>query len=119
MEKRKNYLKDLQLHKDKDGDYYLSAVYITEDKRGIYETTIPHICLPLTNHAVINIPCGDIYFKPTPTVDIGLGELFMDQDENGHYHVVRTIEEKVHNMTLSEIEKKLGYKVRVVSEKEE
>ena len=116
----KSYLKDLQLHKKEDEkcvEYYLSAVYHDENDAGIWEIIIPHIVLPLySDHiSVSHNPC---LWKEN-TVDLGFGDLPMLLDENGHMYYQKLIKEKIHDLTLSEIEKKLGYKVRIVSEKKE
>lgn len=117
----KSYLKDLQLHKKEDGkcvEYYLSAVYHDENDAGIYEITIPHIHLPLNEGLMIIQYNKYLQYEPDK-VDLGFGELPMLPDENGHMYYQKLIKEKVHDLTLSEIEKKLGYKVRIVGEKKE
>lgn len=110
----KEYLKDLKLNKDEYG-YYLTAVYIEENDKGIYEHTVPHIDLPISNYPSIETTFGD-YIRPEQLIDIGFGKLNMGKDERGRASVTRTIKEKVHDLTIGEIEKKLGYKVRIVSE---
>ena len=45
---------------------------------------------------------------------LGLGKLYaepFDNDEN--YYTVTCVEEKVHKMTLADIEKELGYKIEL------
>ena len=115
-------LKDLQLHKEKLSEfsetYYLSAVYHYEDNAGFYEVTIPRIVLPICKPSIKQ---NMYYYDTMPEchIDIGLGDLRMVPDKEGNCYYQKLIREKVHDMTLEEIEKKLGYKVRVVSEKVE
>lgn len=115
-------LVDLQLHKeevDKGAEmYYLSAVYRHENDCGVYETTIPKIRLPISGDIIVKRPHGyRAYLSNETTIDIGFGDMVLLNDENGHSYYEKFIKEKIHDMTLDEIEKKLGYKVRVVSEK--
>ena len=119
MRKNNYNLKDLQLYKE-DTKYYLTAIYQYETERGIYEVTIPKIYLH-TGEPIIKKPF-DVYHSginldPT-TIDLGFGDCVICEDEKGYSYYDVLIKEKVHDLTLSEIEKKLGYKVRVVSEKE-
>lgn len=110
----KEYLKDLKLNKDKYG-YYLTAVYIEENDKGIYEHTVPHIDLPVSIYPSIETTFG-YHVRPEQLIDIGFGKLNMGMDESGRTIVTRTIKEKVHDLTIGEIEAKLGYKIRIVSE---
>jgi hypothetical protein len=54
-------------------------------------------------------------------VDIGFGymPLVYEDPRNKIFYTETVIEEKTHEMTLDEIEEKLGYKVKIVSKKEE
>ena len=111
----KQYLKDLELKRDKNG-YFLSAVYIEENNSGIYEHIIPHMILPINESAIISEPCISREVRPDLYADIGFGDLLLSPDKNGNYYYTKTIREKIHDLTLSDIEKKLGYKVRIVNE---
>jgi hypothetical protein len=112
-------LKGLKTYFDDENGWCLRAVYKREDDTGIYEVTVPKIHLPTMNGPVIKTPICicDRYSEP-PTIDLGFGDLNMLKDETGHLYYEKLVKEKIHNMTLDEIEKKLGFKVRVVSEKE-
>ena len=115
-------LVDLQLHKEeleKSAEtYYLSATYRYENDRGIYEVTIPKILLPIRD-VIMKTPMSATHIRYAETfVDIGFGDLLVLPDDDGRMIYEKLIEEKVHDMTVTEIEKKLGYKIRVVSEKE-
>lgn len=111
-------LTDLVLKKDVNGCYYLGAKYRIEDENSIRELHIPKILLNVRpNNVIIN------YGEPClrPEVDIGFGymPLFYEDPRNKAYCTEAVIKEKTHEMTLDEIEKKLGYKVKIVSKKEE
>ena len=48
------------------------------------------------------------------SINFGLGKLYaepFDNDEN--YYTVTCVEEKIHKMTLADIEKELGYKIEL------
>ena len=110
-------LTDVSLHCDVYG-HYLSAKYRIEDNSSIRELDIPKIRLKI-NPGRVEIRHDDMsYF--TPRINMGFGELPLDhyRDQVGVYFTERVLEEKVHEMTLDEIEKKLGYKVKVVNKKE-
>lgn len=114
-------LKDLSLHFDEfEGAkiYYLKAVYEYEDERGIYELTVPHMELPVddnciltTEHASISTRCMNVW------ANIGFGNLRVKNDDDVPYFI-KELKKKTHKMTVEEIEKKLGYKIEIVSEKE-
>lgn len=113
----KTKLVSLTLHENKNDcpRYYLQAVYEVEDERGLHKLTIPRIALPVTNGGpTITIESGH-FGDEVATIDIGFGEVLLYKHE-GAYAVTELLEEKVHDMTVEDIEKKLGYKVRVVSD---
>lgn len=109
-------LKDLKLYKEND-KYYLSALLIHEDKRGIYEVSIPKIELPIASDCSIDYTYGACGYFPntTLTVDFGFGKLYAVpvDDDNKLYFTLTCIEEKVRKMTLAEIERELGYKIEL------
>lgn len=120
-------LKDLQLH-EKKGSYYLSAVYEYENESGVYELSIPkmklNIGIPkIHTAATFKVGCAfDIYkldnFITLANADIGFGDLPLGRVD-GYTHKITIVKEKTRKMTLSEVEKKLGYKIELVSDKEE
>lgn len=114
-------LVDLQLYKEEVAKnavcYYLSAIYRYENDSGVYEVHIPKIELPIRDVAMRTPIHSKYIYYENPTIDIGFGDMRMFPDAEGGMIYERLIEEKIHDMTLDEIEKKLGYKVRVVSEK--
>lgn len=110
-------LVSLTLHEDKNcyPRYYLRAVYKVEDERGVHMVTFPRIILPVvSSFPAIVIEHGH-FDDEVATVDIGFGEMPMHK-EDGVYVVAELLKEKVHDMTIADIEKQLGYKIRVVSD---
>lgn len=112
---QKEELKKLELYCEKDDDgiveqYYLRAEYeiITEYKKS--KIVIDKIALPVYCPTIRQDISLDTF--PYTTVDFGFGEL---QVLAPMREVI--IEEYPQKMTLKEIEKKLGYKVEIVSDK--
>lgn len=109
-------LNDLQLYKE-NNKYYLSAMFFHEDKKGYYEVSIPKIKLPVSQDCAVNFSSRyDDYHKPYKIVDVdfGFGILFAEPfDDECNFLTMKCIEEKVHPMTLAEIEKELGYKIEL------
>lgn len=119
-------LTKLKLHNE-DGEYYLEAVYNTESKHKKGILTIPHIPLHIasTPHIEINEDIVDSRcMKRTCEVNLGFGPIYLKSVsdrpfEREHYFKYKVTEEKVEELTLFEIEQRLGYKVKVVAEKED
>ena len=102
-------LKDLKLVKD-GGAYYLSATYTQEDGPNKYELEVPRIYLPLRQEPDIK---SYMLGEHEGLINLGFGELTM-RKVDGYYYKVTTIQKE---LTLEEIEKRLGYKVKIVSKK--
>lgn len=100
-------LKRLELKKDGSG-YYLSAIYEFENEAGVHRAIFP---IELLNSPVISRED----WRCPGKIDLGFGELPLEGDPG---YTIKTIREKVHDVTIEEIEKKLGYKIRIVKEKE-
>ena len=108
-------IKDLQLYKE-NNQYYLSALVDYEDKRGVYEISIPKIKFPIEQNCIIDNTIGERNYKPytTVSIDFGLGKLYAEPfDNDGNHYTITCIEEKVHKMTLADIERELGYKIEL------
>lgn len=105
---------DLSLNTDAIG-YYLSAKYRVEDYNSVRELDISKIRFRVCEDTVQIRRTGELY----PQVQINLGLGFMpvvrDGSDNEVYFTETVLEEKTHEMTLDEIEKKLGYKVKIVN----
>ena len=109
-------LKDLQLYKEND-KYYLSAIFNQEDEAGFYEISVPKILLPIAPNCSIDIDVGTTIFGVlynTVAVDFGIVRLYAKPfDSSKSLYTQKLISEKAHEMTLEEIEKELGYKVKL------
>lgn len=107
-------LKDVELIKEKDPliegqiNYYFSITYIRTDEFGKQEINYPRVYLP-----IVSIVMSDSF------LDIGLGELPLKPGPDGKLFTVKQIEEYPREMTLEEIEKQLGHKVKIVSKGDE
>ena len=114
-----NKLTDLQLFKE-DGKYYFHVKYEFEDEEGVKELEIPKLRIPICNKGIVRIS-NDLIDRKTVRAQIGFGcENVMVpgtvDDIEGVAWVEKILKEKTHEMTVSEIEKKLGYKIKIVSE---
>lgn len=122
----KSKLKDLELLWDPDyKEYFLRAVYEVEDERSVRELIIPHIVLPIAiKPNIINkseSESGRHYEKMS--INVGFGSTLARTcgvyiPEHGSIenvcYVERVVKEKTQEMTIEEIEEKLGYKIKIV-----
>ena len=110
------------LRKDYGPDEYaLDLTYTLDSPTITQELHIPRMVIPLNPNVIkidgysdpiygrYNGMCQD-YFA-----DLGFGEMRLLPDKNGAAFTVTTVKEKTREMTLDEIEKKLGHKVKIVS----
>lgn len=110
---KSNKLKRLELKKD-DSGYYLSAIYEYENEAGVHRAIFPKIRLPIE---LLNAPVISREDWRSPSkIDLGFGELPLEGDPG---FTIKTICEKIHDVTIEEIEKKLGYKIRIIKEKDQ
>lgn len=102
--------------------YYLDVLYLLEDDRKIVSLHIPKLIIPLEDFKNINL--GDPHsFDPECFVTLENHiELIAESCElpnNKHCtYEYKIIKEKPVKMTVEEIEKKLGYKVEIISKGE-
>jgi hypothetical protein len=106
-------LQDLNLYKN-DGKYYLSAKLDHEDKAGFYEVSIPKIYLPVSSD--IAVSSSSSCYGNAASIDFGFATLAVEPYDDNHFFTITCLEEKVHKMTLAEIERELGYKVEIQEE---
>lgn len=110
-------LKELKLDHDKELGYYLSAKYRVEDVHSIREIVIPRILLGVKPNFVAIRQEGDTWLRSEADIGFGyctLGDADFGNGINTNF-IEHILEEKTHEMTLDEIEKKLGYKVKIVN----
>lgn len=102
---------DLTLDRDGMG-YYLSPRYRVETERSVREIYIPKARLKLNYHKV-TVDLNT--FTNNYACDLIPGGLELYADSEGHVYYDTVIEEKTYELTLEEIEKRLGYKVKIVT----
>ena len=124
---RNHELKDIQLFEE-GGQYYLKLKYTVEDDARITEVEIPKAKIPFNKYGepVFN-SCAVLGGRGVDrmaecTLSTGYNcemELCSGEttEANHVFYTVKTISEKRKEMTISEIEKKLGHKIKIVSEK--
>lgn len=109
---------------DKTGEYFFRLEYLCEDESEVFKIIFPKVetGIPL-RHVYPNITHGmfpgiTVCRLPFNCSHDEEGHLALG-DEKGNFMYRETITKKTHEMTMEEIEKKLGYKVKIVSKKEE
>jgi hypothetical protein len=90
--------------------YYLTPTYRIEDDSKIVEETLYKIPLPLNNFSIITREYDDSGCH----VDIGYGPIYIPSSRGDILSSSKVLEEKVQELTVEEIEKRLGYKVKIV-----
>lgn len=114
-------LKDVKLYKE-DNTYFLDVTYETETDAYVSVINIPRVLLPLSNTCNIISDYSEEVVKGirNPKVSLGLSldiELpIYRKCVFNEYYTEKIIKEKTKEMTLAEIEKKLGHKVKLISE---
>lgn len=99
-------LTDLKLQKDSDGHYYLSAKYRIETEHRVKECIFPKILLPTCHAPLILMSTNDNERQ----IDLGFGEMPCPVPP-----IEKVIEEKVEELTVEEIEKRIGHKIKIVN----
>lgn len=108
----------LELYEE-NGRYFLRLDFDYEDDIAYYRGHIKHIEF---NFNLRSIKCSyDSFRRDIITVDLGIDgtELPILLDESGNFYTLEVVKYKTHELTLEEIEKKLGYKIKIVSEHKE
>lgn len=98
------------------GGTTLQAVYqVNESNGAINEVTFPQILLPFYTDRLPDIRPG--FRDDIIDADFGFGLVALLPDENGTAYMSKVIKKADPvNMTIAEIEKKLGYPVKIVKE---
>lgn len=117
-------LKNAQIYKDNRNRFYMHLEYEREKDDGLHKITIPKVNFPnclYSDPTVVKYCDGnETIFLPKSFLDVEYGEV-TTKDGTTHkkvFFVDEIVEPKIHEMTIEEIEKELGYPVKIVSEKE-
>ena len=120
---------------EEGGQYYISAKYTVESEHTVKEIIVPRIKIPFCHYENTGVSIEhNTYYPPfltdyryctprvTYSINTGLGKLDLACGkipgyDGEHYFIEKIIKEKKVDLTIEEIEKKLGYKIRVVGEK--
>lgn len=111
--------------------WFLRLVYTYEDDAGLHEVTFPKVTLPFNQNSIPNFECTFNYERPyisppmyIDTLDsvLALGGYVLDPLTCKAISNTRMtdiiVKPKTHKMTIEEIEKRLGYKVEIISKKD-
>ena len=120
----KQELKKAELWRDEDtGQYFFRLEYLCEDDAEVYRLIFPKVetGIPLMQPHL----ASDYYMHSGRDITKIAFNLCDDEghiaypDKNGNRLYWETVSVKTHEMTMEEIEKKLGYKIKIISKKEE
>lgn len=113
-----------------NGDWYLKLIYKYEDEKGKHTVAIPKAAVPFGQRYIPNInipysrecsPENPVYIVCSDSMSLydSVFELATERGvkNKGCYFDIIT-EYAVKEMTLDEIEKKLGYRVKIVSKED-
>ena len=110
-------IKNVKLVQEKE-TYYLDLTYECENDKEVYVLNIPRVELPYFDNPLINVVSHDDITLASGTISFYPGGIFtIKQNKNGTLFSKIVVKEKTHKMTVAEIEKKLGYKIEIVSDK--
>ena len=130
-------VKDYKMYEDKtdfgDTIYCLSITYVYEDYDGIYELVIPKIILPIrngekpirhTDPSFFNGPSTGTIILGSSKFRLGSGIIKNNDLDGGEQYDLYSIrkvkeKEKIVDITIKEIEEKLGYKINIIDKKED
>ena len=104
-----------------NGSQFLRVDLVYEDSKGIYKTHIEKVRFNLAVQHIISTndngvkDASIVMFTPSARRYDTI-EFDILPDSNNNLFTVEVIEEKVHKMTLKDIEKELGRKIEIVSE---
>ena len=105
-----------------DDKVYLSLKYLVEDSKEVISVDIPKAELPLSTHKTIitqGVSETGYFGEPTKQdtwITMDGNTLRLRPDKTDLKWTLRVIKKKTRKMTVSEIEKALGYSVEIVSE---
>ena len=108
---------NLTLNEDESG-YYLSARFEVEYSHSLREFSVPKIRLPIRPDKVIISQIDTDWDGCRAHINLGFGDLPLEYGMVYGYRTLfaeKIIEEKSVEMSLDEIEKKLGHKIKIVN----
>lgn len=119
------FLKEAKIYMQ-DGVRYLRLMYQYEDDNGIHELTIPQVEFPFGNRLNLkyiyeaNPALRRLSIRLCTEGDVTNVYLHNSKSYDGLvYYVDKIIKRKPKKMTLEEIERELGYKVEIISNRKE
>ena len=129
MVKNNEKLKDAVAYHDDYGRWYLKLVYSYEDDRGLHDLIYPKVQFPFstTIYPEVQFPPISMYgngsmppfIEPFDRLDL-LEDDVINPNDGAKYTsnlVDILIKPKVHEMTIDEIEQKLGYGIKIINKK--
>lgn len=103
-----NRLEDAKIYKE-NGRFYTKLIYICENDEGKYRLTFPKVEFPFQNRNISITGVNSASYLDLPTDKCRICS------NSGEQFTIEQIEQYPKEMTLEEIEKKLGHKVKIVS----
>lgn len=108
--------------REKDGDFFIYAEYLEERTDGLHKLIFDNIPIHVYKNSTPSVrvePFKNPYIKPVTTINFGFGDIdFISTGEDVIY-TDELIEPRVEEMTIEEIEKKLGYQIKIIKEHED
>ena len=111
---------EFELYKE-DGKYYLRVDFDYEDEYGFHKGHVDKIKF---NMSLIGVEFNEYYTHQNAKAifcvsseDYTITECSFDilTDSNKRFFTIELVKEKVHEMTVEEIEEKLGRKIKIIS----
>lgn len=117
-----NELKNVELYTEENSqgiiEYFLNVTYLKHGDRNVMEVNYPKVKLPLCS-GINHQPIVEYQYSVS-YINFGFGFLpLLEGGPNNTIMTAKCVKTFPRKMTLAEIEEKLGYKVELVSEKEE
>lgn len=114
-------LKDYELKVDeKTKKLFLKLVYVAENDLGVFEITIPKVLLDISTKDVPRLisrsSSGYICLPSEDMLYTDKMEYLLGGDKDDSIYTVKKVKDKIHEMTISEIENKLGYKIKIIND---
>ena len=120
----KQELKKAELWRDEDtGQYFFRLEYLCENDAEVYRLIFPKVetGIPIMQpHLAFDYSMFSDRHMTKIAFHLCDGEDHIAYpDKNGNWFYREIVSVKTHEMTMEEIEKKLGYKIKIISKKED